>query len=65
MEYANAQAALSRQSLRIMKQMFAAYQSGQRGDNEQTRTWFESQFRSNDFKEGYIAFMGKRKPEFK
>lgn len=65
MDYANMQAALSPASLKIMKQMFSAYQSGVRGDNKQTKDWFHSGFTSRDFKEGYTAFMEKRKPRFK
>lgn len=65
MNYAAAQAALSPQSIRTMKQMIRTYQAGQRGDNEQTHQWFLDGFCSDDFKEGYAAFMEKRKPHFK
>ncbi|MEP6344078.1 MAG: enoyl-CoA hydratase/isomerase family protein [Maricaulaceae bacterium] len=65
MDYATAQTALSSQSLEIMKQMFKTYQSGVRSDTQQTADWFHSSFNSDDFKEGFTAFMEKRKPNFK
>jgi len=64
MEYAQGLAALSPQSLKITKQMFAAYQAGQTGENEQSQKWFLDGFSSADFKEGYKAFLEKRKPDF-
>jgi len=63
-EYAISIARLSSQSAKITKQFFAAYQSGQRGDTDATETAFLSGFVSDDFKEGYSAFLGKRKPNF-
>jgi len=65
MNYAQTQAALSSQSLRVMKQLFSAYQSGLRGDNKHTQDTFLSGFSSDDFTEGFTAFMEKRKPKFK
>lgn len=64
MAYAQAISQLSPQSLNITKQMFAAYQSGQFGENAQTTDWFLDGFISNDFKEGYSAFLQKRIPDF-
>lgn len=62
--YAESIAALSTQSAIITKQMFAAYQSGQHGENAQSLEWFLDGFVSDDFKEGYRAFLEKRKPDF-
>ena len=65
MTYAQSQADLSTQSLKVMKDMFKAYQAGQRGDNQRTIDAFLGGFSSDDFKEGYSAFLEKRKPNFK
>ncbi len=64
MEYARGLATLSSQSLIVTKQMFAAYQAGQFDDNTQTQNWFLTGFSSDDFKEGYRAFMHKETPRF-
>ncbi|MGB0905850.1 MAG: enoyl-CoA hydratase/isomerase family protein [Maricaulaceae bacterium] len=64
MDYAENLTTLSPQSLKVTKQMFAAYQGGQFGDNAQTMEWFLSGFNSDDFQEGYSAFLEKRKPDF-
>ena len=64
MSYARSAAALSRQSHRVTKSMFAAYQQGQFGENAQTMDWFMDGFVSRDFQEGYRAFLEKRKPDF-
>ncbi len=64
MDYAESLTALSAQSLKITKQMFAAYSAGQRGDNDKCAADFLAGFSSDDFKEGYSAFMEKRRPEF-
>jgi len=62
--YARGLTVLSKQSTIITKKMFAAYQSGQNGENAQSMDWFLDGFVSDDFKEGYSAFLGKRKPDF-
>lgn len=64
MTYANGIAALSTQSAQITKKMFAAYSDGQFGDTPESQTWFLEGFSSDDFKEGYTAFLEKRKPNF-
>jgi len=64
LEYAQGLAALSPESLRITKKMFDAYQAGQAGETKDSMDWFLSGFSSADFKEGYKAFLKKRKPDF-
>lgn len=64
MDYASGLEGLSRQSNIVMKDMFKAYQTGQRGDTAQTKDWFLSGFSSDDFQEGYLAFLDKRRPKF-
>ena len=64
LDYARGLAALSTQSAIITKKMFAAYQTGQSGESAQSMDWFLDGFVSDDFKEGYRAFLEKRKPDF-
>lgn len=64
MEYANRIAGLSTQSAQTTKCMFAALSRGQFQETPETEDWFLSAFRSADFKEGFTAFLEKRKPEF-
>lgn len=65
LSYARGVAALSSQSTIITKKMFAAYQNGQSQESNETIDWFLGGFSSKDFKEGYTAFLEKRKAEFK
>jgi len=60
MDYAQELARLSPESLRVTKKMLAAYQAG----HKESMDLFLSGFSSADFKEGYKAFMEKRKPDF-
>jgi len=64
LEYAQSLTTLSPQSLKITKQMFAAYQAGQSGETAQSMDWFLDGFSSDDFKTGYKAFLAKSKPDF-
>jgi len=64
LDYARQLTTLSAQSAIITKKMFAAYQAGQSGENAQSMDWFLDGFVGDDFKEGYRAFMEKRKPNF-
>ena len=63
-DYAHRMTKLSPQSLKITKQMFAAYQNGQFGETAQSMDWFLDGFVSDNFKTGYKAFLEKRKPDF-
>lgn len=62
--YAKGLTTLSPQSLKVTKQMFAAYQAGQRDETGQSMDWFLKGFSNADFQEGYKAFLEKRKPNF-
>ena len=64
LEYAEGITKLSPQTLKVTKQMFAAYQAGQFGETSQSMDWFLDGFSNDDFKKGYKAFLEKRKPEF-
>jgi len=64
LEYAQGLTSLSPQSLKVTKQMFAAYQAGQSSETEKSMDWFLDGFSSKDFKKGYKAFLAKQKPDF-
>lgn len=64
MAYTDGLTRLSPESLRITKSMITAYQNGQRDESDTTRAQFLSGFSSNDFGEGFRAFLEKRRPEF-
>jgi enoyl-CoA hydratase/carnithine racemase len=55
---------MSPRSLQYTKQMISAVLNGQDRDNDTTRTLFQDAFNSDDFQEGYRAFLEKRKPDF-
>lgn len=64
MAYAQGLTKLSPESLRVTKSMISAYQGGQRVDSDETRAQFLAGFSSDDFGEGFRAFLEKRRPEF-
>lgn len=63
-DYALSICETSKASVQITKQMFMAIAEGQRGETASTKKWFLEAFSSPDFKEGYTAFLEKRKPRF-
>lgn len=64
-DYTQSISDVSGESLTITNKMFMAYENGQRTETQKTKDWFQAGFSSNDFKEGYQAFLEKRKPDFK
>jgi len=64
-EYALSICNTSGQSAITTKQMFMLYEAGQRDETPTTRELFLNGFSSNDFTEGYQAFLAKRKPNFR
>ncbi|MEO1491338.1 MAG: enoyl-CoA hydratase-related protein [Pseudomonadota bacterium] len=65
LEYVEAVAALSSNSHRIAKNLVDAVATSAEADDKELRDLFESSFVSEDFQEGYRAFLEKRKPVFK
>jgi enoyl-CoA hydratase/carnithine racemase len=63
-DYALSISDISGESVSITNKMFMAYEAGQRVESQKTKDWFQAGFSSNDFKEGYQAFLEKRKPDF-
>jgi enoyl-CoA hydratase/carnithine racemase len=63
--YLNRLLDLSPHSLKSTKYMLGLAAAGQLADNDETRQIFANAFSSEDFREGYRAFLEKRKPEFK
>ena len=64
MDYAQGLTSLSAQSLATTKSMFALIENGQNTESDATRQMFLDGFSSDDFGEGFRAFMEKRKPKF-
>lgn len=64
MAYTKDLLARSSHSQRTMKSLFRAYQAGQRDNSPETDALFLDAFGSEDFQEGYRAFLEKRKPSF-
>ncbi|MAK64335.1 MAG: enoyl-CoA hydratase [Maricaulis sp.] len=55
---------MSPRSATYTKAMIGRILDGQDHDDDETRAWFANAFSSADFKEGYKAFLEKRKPDF-
>ena len=51
-------------SARLSKRIIALIGAGTDQDTEETRKMFFDAFRSDDFREGYRAFLEKRDPNF-
>lgn len=63
--YAEEVTSLSANSHRITKQMVHAVLNGTDSETEDLRRMFDESFASDDFVEGYRAFLEKRKPVFR
>ena len=64
LDFALSICATSKNSAQITKQMFTAISEGQRVQKTLSQQWFLDAFKSEDFQEGYTAFLEKRKPNF-
>ena len=64
MAYADNLAALSRSSIRITKKMINAIMDEGGVAASRFTALFEESFTNEDFREGYSAFVKKRKPRF-
>lgn len=62
--YAAQLCAMSQTSIRIAKRMVNAIKAGADHETEALRVDFERAFDGKDFREGYDAFLSKRKPRF-
>ena len=62
--YAEQLCALSQTSIRVAKRMVDAIAAGCDEETEALRAAFEQAFEGRDFREGYDAFLTKRKPDF-
>lgn len=62
--YADQITALSQSSIRMTKETLRLLKSGAEDNDPKAMELMLSSFQSDDFKEGYRAFLGKRKPEF-
>lgn len=64
-EYALSVCEMSGYSAKVTNQMFMAYEAGQRGETSSTKQWVLDGYAAEDFKKGYIAFLEKRRPDFR
>ena len=62
--YAAQLCAVSQTSIRVAKRMVNAIKAGADHETEALRAEFERAFEGEDFREGYDAFLNKRKPRF-
>lgn len=62
--YCNRLLDMSPVSATYTKKMISRVLEGQDYDSEETRAWFADAFAGADFREGYRAFLDKRKPDF-
>ncbi len=62
--YAKEVSANSPHAVKTMKRMLSVIAKGQYEDTVQTKQMFSNAFIHHDFKEGYRAFLEKRKPKF-
>lgn len=65
LEYANSVADLSASSNRATKQIVQAILDGTDTETPELKALFDNSFAGRDFREGYTAFLEKRKPQFR